>query len=85
MLFQGIPEPEIHHSDQGVQYAAREYEELLEEHEIEINMAARGRPEQNVRLRWGELAVSLGLALIVPLGHSCLADSSGGTSPSRRA
>jgi transposase InsO family protein len=39
--------PEIHHSDQGVQYAAKEYVELLREHEIEISMAEVGEPTQN--------------------------------------
>jgi putative transposase len=29
--------PEIHHSDQGVQYAVREYTELLEEQGITIS------------------------------------------------
>jgi len=39
--------PEIHHSDQGVQYAAKEYVELLEKHEVQISMADVGRPDQN--------------------------------------
>lgn len=39
--------PEMHHSDQGVQYAAKEYIALLEEQEIEISMAAVGEPTQN--------------------------------------
>ena len=39
--------PEIHHSDQGVQYAAKEYVELLEKHEVKISMARRGRPDEN--------------------------------------
>jgi putative transposase len=39
--------PEIHHSDQGVQYAAKEYTALLEEQGIGISMAEVGEPTQN--------------------------------------
>ena len=39
--------PEIHHSDQGVQYAAYAYTELLKEHGIQISMAAVGKAEEN--------------------------------------
>jgi putative transposase len=39
--------PEIHHSDQGVQYAATVYVERLQQAGIEISMAARGRPTEN--------------------------------------
>jgi transposase InsO family protein len=39
--------PEIHHSDQGVQYAAKEYTKLLAEAGIEISMAEVGEPTQN--------------------------------------
>ena len=39
--------PEIHHSDQGVQYAAKEYTALLKEQGIEISMAEVGEPTQN--------------------------------------
>jgi len=39
--------PEIHHSDQGVQYAAQAYVELLQGHAIQISMAAVGEPTQN--------------------------------------
>ena len=39
--------PEIHHSDQGVQYAAQEYVALLEQSPIQISMAAQGKPEEN--------------------------------------
>ena len=39
--------PEIHHSDQGVQYCAREYVELLLQKGIQISMADIGRPHQN--------------------------------------
>jgi transposase InsO family protein len=39
--------PEIHHSDQGIQYAAPAYVRLLEQHEVQISMAAQGVPEEN--------------------------------------
>ena len=39
--------PEIHHSDQGVQYAAQEYVDLLSKYQIQISMAAQGKPEEN--------------------------------------
>jgi putative transposase len=39
--------PEIHHSDQGVQYAAHRYIELLQGHAIQISMAEVGEPTQN--------------------------------------
>jgi len=39
--------PTIHHSDQGVQYAATKYVELLAQHEVLISMSAVGKPTQN--------------------------------------
>lgn len=39
--------PEIHHSDQGVQYAAGEYIDLLNRYNIQVSMAAQGKPEEN--------------------------------------
>jgi len=39
--------PDIHHSDQGVQYTADEYVELLEKHDVKISMSQKGRPDQN--------------------------------------
>ena len=39
--------PEIHHSDQGVQYAATAYVEMLNRREVEISMASVGEPEEN--------------------------------------
>lgn len=39
--------PEIHHSDQGVQYAATAYTILLESAHAQISMAEIGCPEQN--------------------------------------
>ena len=39
--------PEIHHSDQGVQYAATGYVERLLSRDVKVSMAARGQPRQN--------------------------------------
>ena len=39
--------PEIHHSDQGVQYAATDYVNLLKEHGIKISMGEVGKAWQN--------------------------------------
>ena len=39
--------PEIHHSDQGWQYAAREYVDMLQAHDVAISMAETGEPTQN--------------------------------------
>ena len=39
--------PEIHHSDQGVQYAANDYVRLLEENKIAISMAGVGKAYEN--------------------------------------
>ena len=39
--------PEIHHSDQGLQYAATAYTDLLKQHGIQISMAEVGEPTQN--------------------------------------
>lgn len=39
--------PQIHHSDQGVQYAAHEYVRVLKNHHIAISMAAVGEAEEN--------------------------------------
>jgi putative transposase len=39
--------PEIHHSDQGVHYAAHGYTRLLKDHAIQISMAAVGKAEEN--------------------------------------
>jgi putative transposase len=39
--------PEIHHSDQGVQYAAQEYVTLLKQYHIQISMTSPGKPEEN--------------------------------------
>lgn len=37
----------IHHSEQGVQYASREYVECLREHDIRVSMSRRGNPYDN--------------------------------------
>ena len=39
--------PEIHHSDQGVQYLSNDYISLLKQHGVEISVAHRGRPWEN--------------------------------------
>src|SRR6187200_3205212 len=39
--------PEVHHSDQGVQYASTAYTDLLAGRRSAISMAAVGKPEEN--------------------------------------
>ena len=39
--------PEIHHSDQGVQYLSNAYLSVLKAHDIEISIARRGCPWEN--------------------------------------
>jgi putative transposase len=39
--------PAIHHSDQGIQYAAQEYVDLLRCHDVQISMADKGEAWQN--------------------------------------
>jgi putative transposase len=39
--------PQIHHSDQGIHYAAHAYVDLLNAHKIYISMAAIGKAEEN--------------------------------------
>ena len=39
--------PEIHHSDQGVQYLSKAYVTTLQRHGVEISVAQRGRPWEN--------------------------------------
>jgi transposase InsO family protein len=39
--------PQIHHSDQGVQYAATEYVQVLQAAPVHVSMAAVGCPEEN--------------------------------------
>jgi len=40
-------QPEIHHSDQGVQYAARDYVQCLQERGVQVSMSRRGAAWQN--------------------------------------
>ena len=39
--------PAIHHSDQGIQYAAKDYVDLLRRHDVQISMADKGEAWQN--------------------------------------
>jgi putative transposase len=39
--------PEIHHSDQGIQYAAQDYTSTLLARQVQISMAAQGEPREN--------------------------------------
>jgi len=41
------PAPEIHHSDQGVQYAATAYTQVLQDVQVQISMADQGEAWQN--------------------------------------
>lgn len=43
------PEGFIHHSDRGVQYACRDYVELLQAAGAQISMAAKGTPRENAQ------------------------------------
>jgi transposase InsO family protein len=52
----------IHHSDQGVQYASRDYIDCLKKHNIQISMARKGNPYDNAfaesfikTLKWEEI------------------------------
>jgi transposase InsO family protein len=42
-----VATPAIHHSDQGIQYAAPAYVQVLEQCGIQISMASVGKPEEN--------------------------------------
>ena len=44
---QDHPAPEIHHSDQGAQYAAKDYVNVLRDAGTQISMAAAGEPSEN--------------------------------------
>lgn len=39
--------PQIHHSDQGIHYAFRNYIQVLREYQVQISMAGVGKPEEN--------------------------------------
>jgi putative transposase len=38
-----------HHSDRGVQYASKEYTDLLKEHSVQISMSRKGNPYDNAK------------------------------------
>src|SRR4029077_15648037 len=38
-----------HHSDRGVQYASKQYTDLLKEHGVQISMSRRGNPYDNAQ------------------------------------
>jgi transposase InsO family protein len=44
-----VPGGLVHHSDRGVQYAAKDYTDLLKAHQIDISMSRRGNPYDNAR------------------------------------
>jgi putative transposase len=51
----GSRRPDVHHSDQGVQYTATADTDLLAGRGVSISMAAVGQPEENgfaERLMW---------------------------------
>jgi len=41
------PAPQIHHSDQGVQYAAIDYIDLLDDAKVQVSMSNLGQPTEN--------------------------------------
>ena len=41
------PAPQIHHSDQGLQYLAHGYVKRLQAQQVRISLAAKGRPTEN--------------------------------------
>lgn len=47
MALEAHPAPQIHHSDQGLQYAAYAYVNLLQAHHVQISMATVGKAEEN--------------------------------------
>jgi putative transposase len=47
MALESHPAPQIHHSDQGLQYAAHAYVNLLQAHHVQISMATIGKAEEN--------------------------------------
>jgi transposase InsO family protein len=47
-LAQRKPQPGlVHHSDRGVQYASRDYTDLLKQHKTQISMSRKGNPYDN--------------------------------------
>lgn len=49
--------PQIHHSDQGVQYAAQGYVDHLQGLDVQISMAAKGKASQNPYAEWVILTI----------------------------
>jgi transposase InsO family protein len=47
MALHSQPAPQIHHSDQGLQYAAHAYVHLLQAFHVQISMATVGKAEEN--------------------------------------
>ena len=47
MALNSHPAPQIHHSDQGLQYAAQAYVNLLHAYQVQISMASVGKAEEN--------------------------------------
>jgi len=48
MALRRLPTPGLlHHSDRGIQYASKEYTDLLQEHSITISMSRKGNPYDN--------------------------------------
>lgn len=39
--------PELHHSDQGIHYAFKNYVQVLKQRKVQISMASVGKPEEN--------------------------------------
>ncbi len=39
----------VHHSDRGIQYASRDYTDLLKDHKINISMSGKGNPYDNAK------------------------------------
>jgi len=39
----------VHHSDRGIQYASKDYTDLLKAHQIDISMSRKGNPYDNAR------------------------------------
>jgi putative transposase len=44
-----LPPGLIHHSDRGVQYAAIDYTQMLDDHQIRISMSRKGNPYDNAQ------------------------------------
>ncbi|WP_026814597.1 DDE-type integrase/transposase/recombinase [Arenibacter certesii] len=60
--------PEIHNSDQGVQYTSTQYIDVLKEHNIQISMDGKGRALDNIyierfwkSLKYEKIYISIGL------------------------